>query len=309
MTVSKKQLEANKKNAQKGGVKTQEGKAIVKHNALKHGLLAKEAVITIGEGAESPEEFDALMEDLKTQLAPAGTLEEILVEKIAVAYWRLRRAYRYEVGLIRKELDTATDDYYSGETASSGYKEQKTDYEIDQEIEKDKEAIESWTQDKKDFTKMHKKGKPLEDIYDWEGNWEQLYDKVSEIVPEDAMDSDEEWTKQLREFLNKKAGWSDEQIWQAHIELCDEKIDEHKKEIADLEKQKQQNKLKLQVIKKLGSIPSKNELDRLLRYEGAIERQLYKALNQLERIQRLRAGDNVPAPVEVNLDVNTGQNT
>ena len=83
----------------------------------------------------------------------------------------------------------------------------------------------------------------------------------------------------------------------------------HKKEIADLEKQKQQNKLKLQVIKKLGNIPSKDELDRLLRYEGAIERQLYKALNQLERIQRLRAGDNVPAPVEVNLDVNTGQNT
>ena len=40
MTISKKQLEANKKNAPKGGVKTQEGKAIVKYNALKHGLLA-----------------------------------------------------------------------------------------------------------------------------------------------------------------------------------------------------------------------------------------------------------------------------
>lgn len=302
MTVSKKQLEANKKNAQKGGVKTPEGKAIVKYNALKHGLLAKEVVITIGEGVESPEEFDTLLEALQTQLVPAGTLEEMLVEKIAVAYWRLRRAYKYEVGLIREELDTTTDDFYSRNS-------NKTDEEIDQEIEKDKEAIKSWTQDKRDFTKMHKKGKPLEDIYDWEENWEQLYYKVSEIVPEDAMDSDEEWTKQLREFLNKKASWSDEQIWQAHIELCDEKIDEHKKEIADLEKQRQQNKLKLQVIKKLGNIPSKDELDRLLRYEGAIERQLYKALNQLERIQRLRAGDNVPAPVEVNLDVNTGQNT
>jgi hypothetical protein len=30
MTVSKKQLEANKKNAPKGGVKTKEGKAIIK---------------------------------------------------------------------------------------------------------------------------------------------------------------------------------------------------------------------------------------------------------------------------------------
>lgn len=307
MTVSKKQLEANKKNAQKGGVKTQEGKAIVKYNALKHGLLAKEAVITVGEGAESPEEFNALLEDLKTQLAPAGTLEEMLVEKIAVAYWRLRRAYRYEVGLIRQELDTATDDFYN-ETDYEDKKINKTDEEIDQEIERDKEAIESWTQDKRDFNKMHKKGKPLEDIYDWGENWEWLEQKYDYLEPSRSYEDGFE-PKALREFLNNEVNMSDDQIWQAHIELCDEKIDEHNKEIADLEKQKQQNKLKLQVIKKLGNIPSKDELDWLLRYEGAIERQLYKALNQLERIQRLRAGDNVPAPVEVDVDVNTGQNT
>ncbi len=121
MTVSKKQLKANKKNAQKGGVKTPEGKAIVKYNALKHVLLAKEVVITVGEGAESPEEFNDLLGDLKTQLNPVGTLEEMLVDKVAVGYWRLRRAYRYEVGLIRKELDTATDDFYS----KTNYKDDK----------------------------------------------------------------------------------------------------------------------------------------------------------------------------------------
>ena len=41
MTVSKKQLEANRKNAQKGGVKSEEGKNVVKYNALKHGLLSR----------------------------------------------------------------------------------------------------------------------------------------------------------------------------------------------------------------------------------------------------------------------------
>ena len=84
---------------------------------------------------------------------------------------------------------------------------------------------------------------------------------------------------------------------------------EHAEAIADLEKEKARNKLKLQVVKKLGTIPSKYELDRLLRYEGSIERQFYKALNQLERLQRLRAGDDVPAPVEVDVDVNGGQST
>ena len=264
MTVSEKQLKASKKNAQKAGVKTAEGKAIVKYNALKHGLLAKEVVITIGEGAENPEEFNALLKDLKNQLAPVGSLEEMLVEKVAVAYWRLRRAYKYEVGLIRSELDNATDDYYSGETSSSGYKKQKTDEEIDHDIEQQKIAVESWKKDKKDFTKMHKDGKPLEEIYDWDENWEWLSEKVEYLVAgdEDYEDCDPE---SLRKSLNSHANWSDDQIWQAHIELCDEKINEHRKEIADLEKQKEKNRLRLQVARRLGNIPSKDELDRLLR--------------------------------------------
>jgi hypothetical protein len=148
MTVSKKQLEANKKNARRAGVKTPEGKAIVKYNALKHGLLAKEVVITVGEGAENPEEFNALLEDLKVQLAPAGTLEEMLVEKVAVAYWRLRRAYRYEVGLIRNELDNAIDDFY-GEEDWQHKKVNEADDEIDRQIAEHKEGIEYWKKDKR----------------------------------------------------------------------------------------------------------------------------------------------------------------
>ncbi|NIV94069.1 hypothetical protein GWN42_15075 [candidate division KSB1 bacterium] len=43
----------------------------------------------------------------------------------------------------------------------------------------------------------------------------------------------------------------------------------------------------------------------MLRYESIIERQLYKALNQLERIQRFRSGDNVPPPVGLDIEVNS----
>jgi len=279
----------------------------LQYNALKHGLLAKEVVITVGEGAENPDEFNTLLEDLKTQLAPAGTLEEILVEKVAVAYWRLRRAYRYEVGLIRKELDTATDDFYN-QTNYSGDKRHKTNEEIDQEIAENKEAIEYWKKDKRNLTRMHKTNKPLEEIYDWEENWQGLYEDICHLLPEDEDHEQFLQAKGLREFLNNEEGWSDDRIWKKLIELCDENAEPHKKEILALKKQKQKNQLKLQVVKKLGNIPWKDELDRLLRYEGAIERQLYKAMNQLERLQRLRAGDSVPPPVEVDVDINTGQN-
>ena len=214
----------------------------------------------------------------------------------------MRRAYKYEVGLIRNELDNATDDFYSGKTSLSGYQKHKTDEEIEGEKEREKEGIEYWKKDKRDLTKMHKTGKPLEEILDWEDNWGWLEEKASYHLSQYEEYSDDLEPKKIRELLNR-AVWSDDRIWQTLIEICDERIEHHKEQILALEKEK--NRLRLQVVKKLGNIPSKAELDRLLRYEGAIERHLYKAMNQLERLQRMRSGDNVPAPVEV--DVNTSQ--
>jgi hypothetical protein len=40
-------------------------------------------------------------------------------------------------------------------------------------------------------------------------------------------------------------------------------------------------------------------VDTLVRYETANERQLYRAIDQLERLQRQRAGDYVPPPVKL----------
>jgi len=300
MTVSHKQLEANRKNAKRGGVKTAGGKAIAKYNALKHGLLAKEAVVTVGEGAEDPAQFEALSEDLKDQLRPEGTLEEMLVEKITVAYWRLRRAHRYEVGLIRRELDTATDNFY-GETTFDGKKKHKSEEEIDQEIGQANEGMAYWQKDKRGLAKMRKAGTPLEDIYDWGGNWDGLLNQVEDLLPEDFEWEEDHRPKQLREFLNGKAGWSDDDVWKALIEDCDGRVEQQQKHIAALEQERQKNPQKVEVYKKLGCIPSKHELDRLLRYEGAIERQFYKAVNQLERLQRQRAGDNVPPPAQVDI--------
>ena len=44
---------------------------------------------------------------------------------------------------------------------------------------------------------------------------------------------------------------------------------------------------------RLGSI------DRIVRYQTTINRQLFQAMNQLERLQRLRKGENLPAPLTV----------
>ena len=72
MKTTDKQIAANRKNAAHStGPVTPSGKAIASRNALKHGLLAKEILVDAGEGAESQEEFDAVLLDLKDSVRSA----------------------------------------------------------------------------------------------------------------------------------------------------------------------------------------------------------------------------------------------
>ncbi|QTN32265.1 hypothetical protein HZ994_07950 [Akkermansiaceae bacterium] len=49
----------------------------------------------------------------------------------------------------------------------------------------------------------------------------------------------------------------------------------------------------------LGEVRSAEVLDKILRYETKLERQLYRAMAQLERVQRIRNGEAVPAPLAI----------
>jgi hypothetical protein len=48
-------------------------------------------------------------------------------------------------------------------------------------------------------------------------------------------------------------------------------------------------------------LPPKEELDKLLRYEAMINKQLNHAIAELERLQRRRNGELVPAPISVDI--------
>jgi len=48
-------------------------------------------------------------------------------------------------------------------------------------------------------------------------------------------------------------------------------------------------------------LPEKEELDKLLRYEAMINKQLNHAIAELERLQRRRNGESVPAPISVDI--------
>ena len=88
--ASTRQVAANRRNGLKGGVKTEEGKAISRLNARKHGIFA--CALT----AEDSKDVCGIEDELIASLRPAGRVEEMLVEKLALTYLRMQRCARAE---------------------------------------------------------------------------------------------------------------------------------------------------------------------------------------------------------------------
>ena len=98
--TTEKQIVANQANAEKStGPRTPEGKAIVSRNATKHGLLSRHVLLR----CEDEQELVELGKRLRAQLAPVGELENLLVERIIAAAWRLRRVVAVETGVFEKK--------------------------------------------------------------------------------------------------------------------------------------------------------------------------------------------------------------
>ena len=107
--TSQRQIEANRRNATRStGPRTPNGKAVVALNAVQHGLLSRQTVIR----GESEAELVALGKRLRTQLAPQGELELLLVDRLVSTAWRLRRAIALETLLFDTERNY--DSVYGG---------------------------------------------------------------------------------------------------------------------------------------------------------------------------------------------------
>ena len=101
MTTDK-QIRANRSHAKKStGPRTEEGKARVAKNALKHGLLARDTVLP----GEDPADFDSQLTALEADIQPTNSLEFELVRQIADTQWRMRRLVRLETGFIAAAVD------------------------------------------------------------------------------------------------------------------------------------------------------------------------------------------------------------
>jgi hypothetical protein len=74
-----------------GGPKTEEGKAISKYNAVRHGILTR---ILLNHELE---EADIIQKKLLEEYQPQSITEELLIETLVIAYMRRQRACCQEI--------------------------------------------------------------------------------------------------------------------------------------------------------------------------------------------------------------------
>lgn len=203
--TSEAQIQANQLNAlQSRGPKDTTKTCF---NALKHGILAKELSLKKPWLLENPKEFKQILQFLLNDLKPTSVIESILVERIAVAYWRLRRVLTATDGLMKSRiLDLRTwEESHLDRPIGSSFHEH-----MGEEIEK--------------------------------------------------------------------------------LEKLSERNDEQEEDLYNLSIMKGMDdiveKYKLEVKKQINSVPPVEHLDALSRYEVMLEKQLYRAINQLEQMRQ-----------------------
>ena len=92
MITEKQLLAARANGSQSRGPKTSEGKSRSSRNATRHGLLSNIVVLP----SESPEGFEELVDAHFTRFSPVDEIEVGMLEEMAAASWRMRRAWTIE---------------------------------------------------------------------------------------------------------------------------------------------------------------------------------------------------------------------
>jgi hypothetical protein len=314
MAASKKRLQANRKNAlESTGPRTTKGKSMSRFNAAKHGLTGKHLFVNPGYDEEECQRFDDLVRELTAEFQPVGILETKLVGQVAACFVRADRASRCERGEIQRSkverisrvlqnielkdeaLSTLTIRVLIAEGCGNLTEEENRASLVREEEARKKlrhstlglhylisfldelqSRVESGTIGSLDISNLV----TLFGV-SMEGTSCAVLSAVGRnldnLKPRQKLSLNSEEQERVLEVIAEQ-----------RLSLT-----------AVLAITEARDKFSGDALKLAAALPESKVLDRILRYEAAIDRQLYRALVQLERLQRVRAGEFVPAPLKV----------
>lgn len=284
--TTQKQIEANCLNAQLStGPTTACGKATVSTNAVKHGIFTKDLILASDLEHESKDEYQEILDNLIDCLSPCNQIESLLVEKIAVDFWRLRRTIRFETGSIAQYIKSLVRELYSYDNPNNEKIDEQTRH---------KQRIVDWNMT---YLECLSKGEVTFDQPEWKGS-----DVTSDVIEDFYLiaKSFNTLTKEEREKLYYTGGLSfDElrallkrngysganEISAKLIELLTRQNQRLQEEIQKLTEQKLANIESNKLIYMLGMTPQADNTDKILKYERSIQKSIYQNLIMLKKLQ------------------------
>jgi hypothetical protein len=279
-TVSIRKIEANRRNALKStGPKTLKGKVYSVRNAVSHGLFSRQAMDFVSHG-EDPTEYEKILNGLRAKYQPMGTAEELEVERIAHCWWRLKRVWRYENAANR----VALRDFGRRELAEQADWCQERDKEEDvitQELKTAAEEIQETKELPKDWEELKQRIFAIEPKF--ESTWKSLECAAQERLATPTISN-------LSKHLNTK----ERSLLLPMFTVTSAII-----LLEELRQSRNTSVREIAIAQHV--IPNGDALDKILRYETTIERQLGRSVDRLERLQRRCQGEMVRPPLRVDL--------
>ncbi len=279
------------------GPRTPAGKERSKRNAIRHGIFSDVVVLA----GESRREYLSLLKGLRDTLRPEGTFEELLVEKLASNAWRTRRLLAAEGAEIRYNMESFVArsrerelrELQELETKSALPSNKGLIREIRNRCALDlclsalnqlRRGIEGAGFDQERDLVL------LEKIYGIADEGQSGLDLFRSYLTwsETAKVSDEE---REREGYASPAQCQEQVLLEIDREV--RRLERYKKARTSMEAEKTHLEMRRR------GVPEGPALDRLLRYEASLERSFDRTLSQLERLQRMRAGQPVLPELKV----------
>ena len=282
----------------KGGPATQEGKEVVKWNAVQHGVRSPAPVVP---GIEKSEDWEEHRDGMLQSLSPEGHLELVLAERVALLSWRLRRVIRYETESKALYQERAEDDlarerrFESGpdhpEVVRSDAKSARDDHRLLKRFAKmeDEKSLSASDADCVIWDAMECADKVAEGEVDPEELLEGV--SVPGLPDSDSWEGYKGWTAgMVRAVIEKVAQATDEEsegLLEAATRDARFKMERTKRETEKVERD-------LRNMARERLLPDENILEKVARYEAHLSRGLYKDLHELEALQVRRAGGAAP---------------
>jgi hypothetical protein len=278
-----------RRDMNKGGPTTEEGKEVVRWNVAKHGLRSPAPVVPSIEKAEDWEAHGAgVLESLK----PEGHLETILAERVALLSWRLHRVTRYETESIALYQEKAEDDLARERRLGSHV----LGADHPEAVRDNLKAARSKHRFLKRLPKLDR-DKHVTAVDADSTLWTVV--EYADRVAEGEIESEEVLEGLSVSGVSEGVEWEDYEGWTAGMvragieaiakatgedpdELLEYATDAARRDVNGKEQAAEQVVKDLERMSRERVLPRVETLEKVARYEAHLSRQLYKALDRLD---------------------------